>query len=249
MPDFDPYHKWLGISPQHQPPNHYRLLSLDLYESDPDVIDAAVDRIAAFLQDVATGPQAKESQKLLNEIAGARLCLLDRSQKAIYDGKLKTELAQAIWPPEGENVAPPPPPVAPAFAIDTTSTAAAKRPAVRKSSPSRHAISTAPKTDASPAANKKTKPTKQQASPLLMLSFVSGGVLLIGAVVFALFGGDSESKRRASEKAKIRERQESFAEMGRQAESMIPEFEANFEANKNPPAKKPNQNRKKNNNK
>ena len=60
MSDFDPYHKWLGISPQHQPPNHYRLLSLDLYESDPDVIEAAVDRIAAFLQDVASGPQAKE---------------------------------------------------------------------------------------------------------------------------------------------------------------------------------------------
>lgn len=23
---FDPYHKWLGIPPKDQPPNHYRLL-------------------------------------------------------------------------------------------------------------------------------------------------------------------------------------------------------------------------------
>jgi hypothetical protein len=25
---FDPYHRWLGIPPQEQPPNHYRLLAL-----------------------------------------------------------------------------------------------------------------------------------------------------------------------------------------------------------------------------
>ena len=37
---FDPYHKWLGIPPKDQPPNHYRLLGVDLFESDPDVIDA-----------------------------------------------------------------------------------------------------------------------------------------------------------------------------------------------------------------
>ena len=105
MSDFDPYHKWLGISPQHQPPNHYRLLSLDLYESDPDVIEASVDRIVAFLQDVAAGPQARESQKLLNEIAAARLCLLDETQKSTYDEALKAELAQAMWPPEEESAA------------------------------------------------------------------------------------------------------------------------------------------------
>jgi hypothetical protein len=30
---FDPYRKWLGIAPADQPPNHYRLLGLDLFES------------------------------------------------------------------------------------------------------------------------------------------------------------------------------------------------------------------------
>ena len=31
---FDPYHKWLGIPPQDQPPNHYRLLGVELFETD-----------------------------------------------------------------------------------------------------------------------------------------------------------------------------------------------------------------------
>jgi hypothetical protein len=246
MSDFDPYHKWLGISPQHQPPNHYRLLSLDLYESDPDVIEAAVDRIAAFLQDVASGPQAKESQKLLNEIAAARLCLLDASQKTPYDERLQVEMAQAIWPPEGESEPAPPPPVAPAFAINTSTNSVPKPPAVRTPTAKRPTIAKEPKQKAVSPASKKSKQGKQQASPLVQLSFVSGGVLLLGAIAFALFGGTSESRRRAAEEAQIRERQESFAEMGRQAESMIPDFEANSNANASTPDKKSRKNRKKN---
>ena len=26
---FDPYHKWLGIPPKQQPPDHYRLLGVE----------------------------------------------------------------------------------------------------------------------------------------------------------------------------------------------------------------------------
>ena len=33
---FDPYHKWLGILPEEQPPNHYRLLGIVDFESDED---------------------------------------------------------------------------------------------------------------------------------------------------------------------------------------------------------------------
>ena len=33
--NFDPYHKWLGISPKDQPPHHYRLLGIDLFEVRP----------------------------------------------------------------------------------------------------------------------------------------------------------------------------------------------------------------------
>ncbi len=40
---FDPYHEWLGILPQEQPPNYYRLLGVAPFEADPDVIRAAAD--------------------------------------------------------------------------------------------------------------------------------------------------------------------------------------------------------------
>ena len=35
MDGFDPYRKWLGIPPQEQPPNHYRLLGIGLLSRIP----------------------------------------------------------------------------------------------------------------------------------------------------------------------------------------------------------------------
>lgn len=90
---FDPYHKWLGIRPKDQPPHHYRLLGIDALENDLDVIDAAANRIMSYLKEIATGDQAAHSQKLLNEVAQARLCLLNRDRKAAYDAELKAKLA------------------------------------------------------------------------------------------------------------------------------------------------------------
>jgi hypothetical protein len=97
---FDPYHKWLGISPKDQPPNHYRLLGIDLFESDSDVIDASANRHMAFVQGCATGPHLALSQKLLNELAAARLCLLDSKKKAAYDAKLKASVGARTDRPE-----------------------------------------------------------------------------------------------------------------------------------------------------
>ena len=42
QPTFDPYHQWLGIPPAQQPPNYYRLLSIELMEDDIGVISHAV---------------------------------------------------------------------------------------------------------------------------------------------------------------------------------------------------------------
>lgn len=89
---FDPYHKWLGIAPQDQPPNHYRLLGLNFFESDLEVIEIAANKQMAYLQS-CTGPEVAQAQKLLNEIAAARLCLLDPKKKAAYDAKLKENTA------------------------------------------------------------------------------------------------------------------------------------------------------------
>src|SRR5580704_9766841 len=92
---FDAYHKWLSIPPSEQPPHHYRLLGLGLFESDADVIQAAADRQMAHVQTYKNGPQSELSQKLLNEIAAAKLCLLRPNKKEPYDEQLRRKLAPA----------------------------------------------------------------------------------------------------------------------------------------------------------
>ena len=91
---FDPYHQWLGIRDAERPPNHYRLLGVEMFEADPAVIDHAADRQMAHLRTFQNGPHSDASQQLLNEVAAARVCLLDATKKAVYDFKLSlpTEL-------------------------------------------------------------------------------------------------------------------------------------------------------------
>src|SRR5919106_1106352 len=101
QPAFDPYYRWLGISPEEQPPNHYRLLGLRLFEADADVIETAADRQMRHVHTFKNGPHSALSQSLLNEIAAARLCLLTPPRKADYDASLR---AASPGPP-------PPPPV------------------------------------------------------------------------------------------------------------------------------------------
>ena len=86
---FDPYHEWLGISPKDQPPHHYRLLGIDLFESSANVISNAADQRMAHLRSFQAGKHAVESQKILNEIAAARVCLLNPAKKAEYDELLQ----------------------------------------------------------------------------------------------------------------------------------------------------------------
>jgi hypothetical protein len=86
---FDPYHVWLGIPPDEQPPNHYRLLGLRLFESDGDVISNALDQRLAHLRTLQAGKRAMLSQKLLNEVSAAGTLLLDWKKKQQYDERLK----------------------------------------------------------------------------------------------------------------------------------------------------------------
>ena len=89
---FDPYYKWLGIPPNEQPPHHYRLLGLQLFERDVEVIEAAANRQMAYVQQRASGGRAAVSQRLLNELSAARVCLLDPKKKAAYDADLKAKM-------------------------------------------------------------------------------------------------------------------------------------------------------------
>lgn len=93
---FDPYYTWLGIPPEESAgggPNCYRLLGLVLFESNPDVIENAADRQMMHLRSFQTGIHAADSQRLLNEIASARIRLLDPAQKTAYDAELRKSLA------------------------------------------------------------------------------------------------------------------------------------------------------------
>lgn len=97
---FDPYLQWLGIREPERPPNHYRLLGIDLFESDPQVIANAADRQMAYVRMFQSGPHAALSQRLLNEIATARVCLLTSERKAVYDAQLRGQTtSQAFEPP------------------------------------------------------------------------------------------------------------------------------------------------------
>ena len=89
---FDPYHLWLGIPPEEQPANHYRLLGIKLFESNPDVVENAVDQRMVHLRSFQLGQYADLSQKLLNEVATAKVCLLRPEKKAAYDQQLRQQL-------------------------------------------------------------------------------------------------------------------------------------------------------------
>lgn len=113
---FDPYHKWLGIPPQDQPPHHYRLLAIPLFESDPEVIESAADQRMGHVRTFQRGHHSALSQQILNELAAARVCLLARDKKLAYDAELRASLAPAppLPPPKPAHVStilpsPPPP--------------------------------------------------------------------------------------------------------------------------------------------
>ncbi len=84
---FDPYHEWLGIPPQEQPPNLYRLLGITLFEENAKVIEHAADRQMAHVRRFqATYPS--EASEILNHLAKARVTLLT-DRKLEYDKTLQ----------------------------------------------------------------------------------------------------------------------------------------------------------------
>jgi len=90
--EFDPYHRWLGIPPKHQPADYYRLLGLELFESDPEVIRDAAERQIAHVRGYALGKHSELSQRILNELGKAKACLLNAAEKADYDRELRQSI-------------------------------------------------------------------------------------------------------------------------------------------------------------
>ncbi len=109
---FDPYYEWLSIPESQQPPTHYRLLGVENFESNPKVIANAADRAMVFIRTFQAGQHSGESQRVLNEIAAARVCLLNEKSKREYDAGLRWSLtggdAAAVSPPPESDVSPTP---------------------------------------------------------------------------------------------------------------------------------------------
>ena len=94
--EFDPYYVWLGIPPEEQPANYYRLLGLRLFENNGDVIDNAADRQMAHLRTYQGGKNGALTQQLLNEVAAARICLLDPKKRAAYDQQVRAKMPPPV---------------------------------------------------------------------------------------------------------------------------------------------------------
>ena len=163
---FDPYRKWLGIRTVGGPPNHYRLLGLELFESDADVICHAADARIAHVRNFCSGPHQALAEKILQELKTAKATLLDPAQKAAYDRALRAELAQQGEELSAASSAGPPP--LPAQNLGSSTGAWAN-----------------PVEEQAPAASLTAPPAQIQKNLLL---WVGGGVLLLLVISVAILG-------------------------------------------------------------
>jgi len=96
MEDFDPYQQWFDIESDGHPIDHYQLLGLKRFESSVTEIENAVASRAEFLQALSMGQYVHQAQRILNEVARARICLINSDRKSAYDAKLQEYDSQAI---------------------------------------------------------------------------------------------------------------------------------------------------------
>ncbi|MBI1313870.1 hypothetical protein GC176_21465 [bacterium] len=187
---FDPYHKWLGIPRDEQPPNHYRLLGIAAFESDADVIDAAANQRMAYLQDMAVGPQVVHSQRLLNEISTARRCLLNTDAKATYDAQLRQhQVAQQPGSPPAAEA-----PFVPIINTDVpAATPAVDRTSTRQPASDRKRLD---KSARQVAGNADETVSAVKLSPAWIAAFSSIGVLSVLIALFLIFGGKGGEQAR-----------------------------------------------------
>lgn len=186
---FDPYHKWLGIPRREQPANHYRLLGIAEFEDDADVIDSAANQRMSYLQDMATGPYVDDSQRILNEISAARLCLLNVQRKADYDNQLRQKLTPAA--PVAASALP-----EDAFPQLNLSTPLGAVSARAKVAAPRSKIAKQPAAPAKSKPETETEPGTEQTAPVksfspMLISAISGAITLVIALVM-IFKGDGK---------------------------------------------------------
>ena len=92
MPDsFDPYSEWLGIQGGDRPLDHYSLLGLKRFESDPELITRAAVAAMTKVRRIRPGNHLGPWSKLLDELRASKACLLHPTSKASYDAGLRDQ--------------------------------------------------------------------------------------------------------------------------------------------------------------
>lgn len=168
--EFDPYYTWLGIPPDEQPPDCYRLLGVRRFEASPEVISNACDQRMSHVRTFQTGKRGVYSQRLLNELSAARGQLLNPERKATYDAQLRSTM---------------PPP-----------RATAEPPLLNSSAPVAvlgHAGIADPAAATRPLVVNRTTPRRRPSAVVPMLAAVAGvaGLAIIGLIIAVLIRGDA----------------------------------------------------------
>lgn len=226
---FDPYERWFQIPPDDQPPDHYRLLGIERFESSYETIDEAAEARVAFLHDVSTGEHVAVAQRLMNEVAAARLRLTDRDRKAAYD----SELARGVVPDplpydpsiDGSALPPEAPPAA-----------APSEPTL--SVPAGNQVVVVADQKANVASRNRPQPRQDTKIPPMWIAGGVGAAIILLVLLVILLTGESPSpplQPRSRLAGDTADRQRSFAAMGQQpytGKSPLPTFQGEADAQK-----------------
>jgi hypothetical protein len=95
----DLYSKWLGLPPGRRPPDHYALLGLPRFCKDRQAIDAAASTQLGKLDAYSIHPDREKRDachRMMNEVASARVTLIDDRRRGEYDGQLRSNPASQM---------------------------------------------------------------------------------------------------------------------------------------------------------
>jgi hypothetical protein len=184
------YAKWLGINEHSLPPNHYRLLGIDRFETDPDIISNAADARMVYLRQYQSGENAAVVADILSEVANARIALLTAEKKLAYDAKLRETAAPkpVAFSSHPTVVSVLPPVVAPRAASDSSPWSSLDDPA-----PASPVVA--------PAAARKVRPVWADPTVVGLVALAAIGSI----VAVALLRSDVEKPAAATSKPPIRE--------------------------------------------
>lgn len=169
------YAEWLEIPSERLPPNHYALLGVEDFESDAEKIESAAKTRAAYLHQIASGPNRKVVQALLGQVAIARRCLADSEAKAGYDEELRN-------PAPTSTAAEKPRSVASSQVVGKPTSAAGETVASQSSSSATQQAK--PKSNAGGTTTASDLPRRKKPSQWKYHAISAGGLLLLVAIVF-----------------------------------------------------------------